>query len=90
MSFGTSGWVLIVSTSPCFIAVPQQGTQNVEFNNLVYHITKHIKSAWQGRCKPNAESLHYAEVQPVLTNLFAKVRKKGEYFVTLCQIINKS
>ena len=65
MSFGTSGWVLIVSKSPCFIAVPQQGTQNVEFNNLVYHITKHIKSACKGT-------------------------KKGEYFVTLYQIINKS
>ena len=36
----------------------------VEFNNLVYHITKHIKSACKGT-------------------------KNGEYFVTLCPIINK-
>ena len=39
------------TNSPCFIAVPQQGTHNVEFNNLVYHITKHIKTACKGTKK---------------------------------------
>ena len=76
--------------APSFIAVPQQGTHNVEFNNLVYHITKHINSAWQGRCKPNAESMLYAKMQPVLANLFAKVRKNGEYLLPIYPIINKS
>jgi hypothetical protein len=29
----------------------------------------------QGRCKPNAESSLFAEVQPVLANLLAKLQK---------------
>ena len=46
--------------------------------------TKHIKSGWQGRCKPNAESLLYAEVQPVLAYLLAKIQINVELLLPLC------
>jgi hypothetical protein len=56
----------------------------------LFHITKHIKSGWQGRCKPNAIELAlFAEVQPVLANLFAKVLKNEEYLLPLCQVLTK-